>query len=132
MAHKVKPGNDETVEEQGHRRGSRHGFGQPIGGVFQAKVLLAVFESAFDGPATGIRGQDLPSVSGEIGAVEHLVRPTALQIACEDNGQQSLSPGFVVESLLCLDRERGVQAELIEGQFGPRFLGIVGPVGHAG
>ena len=131
MARQVKPGNDETVEEQGHRRRSCHRLRQPVRRVFQAEVLFAIFKSAFDGPAIRIRGQDLSNVPDEIRTVEHLVRPAAFQVASQDYGQQPLSACFVVEGLLRLDRERGVQAELVEGKLRPRFLGIVGPVGHA-
>ena len=51
---RVKPGNQNTVEKQRHRRGAGNGQRQAIGRVFQAEQLFAVFESALDGPTTGI------------------------------------------------------------------------------
>jgi len=68
----------------------------------------------------------------ELGAVEHLHGTLAERVACQDDSQESAAACFVVEGLLGLDLQGGVQAELIELKFLPRLAGVLGPLGHAG
>src|SRR5439155_23346050 len=101
-------------------------------GVFQAKELIAVFEGAFDSPTTSIGRQDLAGVPVQLGAVEHSVRALALEVMDENDGEQALAAGLVIEGLLGLDLQTGVEAELIEGEFRPGLRRVGGPLSHAG
>src|SRR5262249_30985114 len=87
---------------------------------------------AFDGPAIGVGGQDLPSVPVEFRAVEQVVRSLALEITRQDDIQETLTTRLVIEGLLAFDGQAGMEAKLIEVEFGPRLGRIVRPGGHTG
>ena len=55
----------------------------------------------------------------ELGAVEHLIGSFPLQVTHQDDGQESVPPGLVVQRLDRLDLHGGMESELIELQFGP-------------
>ena len=116
----VEPNHHQAVEDQRHGRGSFHGLGKTIGGIFQTQELLAIFKGAFDGPATGVGGEDLPGGPIELGAVEHLIRSFPLQVAHQDDGQEAVTPGRVVEGLDRLDRQAGMEPELVEVEVASR------------
>ena len=62
----------------------------------------------------------MPRLPVELGAVEHLVGTFAVAVARQDDGQEALTAGLVVEGLLGLDLQDGMQAELIEGRVSSR------------
>ena len=131
MSRLVKPNDDQAVDEHRHGRGSLDGLGKTIGRVFQTQELFAAFKSAFDGPATGIGREDFPRCPIELRTVEHLLGTFPFQIAHQDDGQQSVPSRLVVESLLRLDRQAGVQPKLVEFESSPRLLRILSPLRHA-
>src|SRR4029077_19091073 len=83
-------------------------------------------------PTTGVGREDLTRVPVELGAVEHLVGPAALLVADQNDRQQAVAARLVVEGLDRLDGQSGMEAELVEFEFGPGLLGVLGPRGHAG
>ena len=71
-------------------------------------------------------------IPGQVGAVEEVVRPLAMQVTGQDDGQETLAPRLVVQGLLCLDLQGGMETELVKREFRPWFAIIGGPGGHAG
>ena len=130
MTGSVKPYDDHGVEDQRHGRGSLDGLGKTVGRVFKSQELLAVFKGAFDGPAAGVGGENLPGSPVQFGAVEHLIGTLPLQIAHQDDGQQPVATGFVVQGLDRLDRESGMEPELIEVESNPGLARVLGPLLH--
>ena len=128
----MEPNRDQAVEDQRHGRGSFHCLGKTIGGIFQTQELLAVFKGAFDGPAAGVGGEDLPGGPIELGALEHLIRSLPLQIAHQDDGQEPIPPSLVVEGLDRLRRQAGMEPKLVEVEVRPGLVRIFGPLLHAG
>ena len=128
MTGSVKPYDDHGVEEQRHGRGSPDGLGKTVGRVFKSQELLAVFKCAFDGPAAGVGGENLPGSPVQFGAVEHLIGTLPFQIAHQDDGQQPVTSGLVVESLDRLDRESGMEPKLIEVESSPGLGRVLGPL----
>ena len=90
MANPIEPRHHHTVHEERHRRGSLDGLGHSVGLLSQSHELLAVFKSAFDRPATGVRRKNLSHVPVELGAVEHLVGAATLLVANQDDRQQAV------------------------------------------
>jgi len=73
VAEHLEPSHDHAVQEESHGRRATHRQTDAVGGIFQAQILLAVFEGAFDGPTVSVGSQDLANVPVEVGAVEQLV-----------------------------------------------------------
>ena len=132
MTRLVEPNHHQSVDEQRHRRGPLDGLGKTIGRVLQAQELLAIFKGAFDRPAAGIGREDLPRRPIELGAVEHLIGAFPFQVAHQDDGQKSVPSRLVVQGLDRLDRQGGMQPELVELEFRPGSVRVVGPLLHAG
>src|SRR5271157_1051148 len=132
MTRLVKPNHYEGVDEQRHRRGARDGLGNSIGRVLQAQELLAIFEGAFNGPATSIGREYLPRRPIKLGTIEHLIWAFSFHVARQNDGQQSILSRLVVQGLDRLDRQCGMQPELVELEFSPRSVRIVGPLLHTG
>src|ERR1700716_4178649 len=119
MAHPMKPDHHDAVEKERPRRSPLDGLGHAVGLFPETHELLAVLKSAFDRPATGVGREDLSRVPVELGAVEHLVGPSALEVADQNDRQQAVAARLVVQSLDGLDGESGMKTELLEIQFGP-------------
>ena len=119
MACLVKPNHDQTIDEQRHGRGPRNGLGKTIGRVLQAQELLAIFKGAFNGPAASIGRQDFSWRPIKLGTVEHLIGAFPFHVARQDDGQESVLSRFVVQGFDRLDRQGGMQPELVKLEFSP-------------
>ncbi len=128
----VEPNHHQAGEDQRHGRGAFDGLGKTIGRILQTQELLAVFKGAFDGPAARVGGEDLPGGPIELGAVEHLIRSFPLQVAHQDDGQEAVTSGLVVQGWDRLDRQAGMEPELVEVESHPGLVGILGPGLHPG
>src|SRR5208282_1008716 len=131
MAPLMKPYHDQAVNHERHRRCPPHGLLRAVGWIFQAEQLLAILESDLDRPPRRICRKDFSGIPVETGAVEHLLRAFAQRVAHQDDGQQPILACLVVQRLHGLDQERRMQSKLIEDQFLPRLLLVVGPGSHA-
>ena len=132
MAHAMKPHHHHTVVEERHGCRPFDGLGETVGLFPEAHQLLAVFKRAFDRPAAGVGRKDQTRIPVELRAVKHLVGPPALEVADQNDRQQTVAAGFVVQGLAGFDGQSGMEAELIEDEFDPGLHGVFGPRGHAG
>ena len=80
MTSSVKPYDDHGVEEQRHGGSTLDSLGKTVGRVFESQKLLAVFKGTFNGPATGVGGENLPGGPVQFGAVEHLIGTLPFQM----------------------------------------------------
>ena len=133
MPDSVKPGNQNTVEKQRHRArcGQRpKANGWP--GLPGPKIVCS-FQKCIQWPSDKHRRKEFGGRPRQ-GWCSRTFGPAGRlgDRARQDDRQQTRAARFAVEGLLRLDGEFGVQAELIEREFGPRFFGIVRPCGHAG
>src|SRR5271166_5049621 len=126
MTSSVKPYDDQGVEEQRHGRSTLDGLGKTVGRVFKSQELLAVFKCAFDSPAAGVGGENLPGGPVQFGAVEHLIGTLPFQIAHQDDGQQPVASCLVVQSLDRLDRESRMEPKLMEIESSPGLARVLG------
>ena len=73
--------------------------------------------------AASVGREDLPRCPIKLGTIEHLIGAFPFQVAHQDDGQKSVLSRLVVQGLDRLDRQGGMEPELVELEFRPGSVG---------
>src|SRR5271165_4114909 len=107
-------------------------LGRRLAGSSRPKNCLQLSKGAFNRPATSIGREDFPCCPIKLGTVEHLIGAFPFHVVRQDDRQKSILSRLVVQGLDRLDRQGGMEPELVKLEFSPRSVWIVGPWLHAG